>query len=292
MLGLRGAMTMQALPFPLHKRTERGVIAVAGTDAPGFLQGLLTADIEALAPGEAAYAALLQPQGKILFDIFALNAGARYLIDCSAAQMADLIKRLMFYKLRARVEIGDLADHEVGVSFVQPSQGNSFADPRSPLLGFRVIAPAGQLPSADDGRYRFGRIRLGIADSDEDIESGRLFPHEANLDQLGGVSFTKGCFVGQEVVSRMEHRGTARSRILPVNISGGAPAKGAEVKAGDAHIGTVLSADGEDALALIRLDRLKEAAQDGRLLLTDGRGVHVTKPPWAKYEVATMVEAG
>jgi folate-binding protein YgfZ len=281
---------MQVLPFPLHKRPERSAISVSGPDAPAFLQGLLTADVDALGRGQAAYAALLQPQGKILFDFFVFNAGERYLIDCSAAQKPDFLKRLMFYKLRARVEISDLADHEVGVSFVQPTEGHDFVDPRSPLLGCRVIAPKGKLPSPDGNRYRFGRIRLGIADSDEDIGSGRLFPHEANLDQLGGVSFTKGCFVGQEVVSRMEHRGTARNRIVPVSIAGEAPPKGMEVKAGDTVIGTLLSTDGQDALALLRLDRLKEAAMSGRALLTEGRSVRVRKPQWAKFEVATAEE--
>jgi tRNA-modifying protein YgfZ len=247
---------------------------------------VLTADIEGLEPGKAAYAALLQPQGKILFDFFVLDAGERYLIDCSALQKPDLIKRLMFYKLRARVEISDLADHEAGVSFAPPFEQYRFADPRSALLGWRIIAPLGKLPATDDGRYRYGRIRLGIGDSDEDIGSGKLFPHEANLDQLGGASFTKGCFVGQEVVSRMEHRGTARNRILPANIAGGAPPNGTEIKAGEMAIGTILSSDGNDALALLRLDRLKEARDDSRALLTEGRSVRVRKPQWAKFEVA------
>jgi folate-binding protein YgfZ len=286
MLNPWGAIIMHILPFPLHRRPERAVISVAGADAEGFLQGLLTADIGMLKPGEAAYAALLQPQGKILFDFFVLDTGQGYLIDCSAAQKADLLKRLTFYKLRARVEIADALDQEVGVSFTPPPDGHRFADPRLPLLGFRVIAPVGQLPLGDGDRYRFGRIRLGIADTDEDIGSGKLFPHEANLDQLGGLSFSKGCFVGQEVVSRMEHRGTARSRILPINVSGGAPSTGAEIKAEETLIGTLLSSDGDDALALIRLDRLKEAVSQGRSLLTEGRTVHVRKSQWAKFEVA------
>ena len=286
MLRLQGAIIMQVLPFPLHRRPERAAISLAGADVSGFLQGLLTADVETLAAGEAAYAALLQPQGKILFDFFVLNIGERYLIDCSAAQKPGLIKRLMFYKLRARVDIADLADHGVGVSFTRPSDSLSFVDPRTPLLGWRVIAPAGALPDIDGSRYRLGRIRLGIGDSEEDIGSGKLFPHEANLDQLGGVSFSKGCFVGQEVVSRMEHRGTARSRIVPMSVAGGAPAHGIEVKAGEGTLGTVLSSDGEDALALIRLDRLADAAQERRALLTEGKRVHVRKPQWAKFEVA------
>jgi len=292
MLIFPGAITMQIPSFPLHRRPERAVIAVGGADAASFLHGLITADVQALASGEATYGALLQPQGKILFDLFVFKAGERHLIDCSSLQKSDLIRRLMFYKLRARVEISDLADHGVAVSLTRP-EGSAFADPRYPPLGWRAIAPNDQLPSTDAGGYRSGRIRLGIADSDEDIGSGKLFPHEANLDQLSGVSFTKGCYVGQEVVSRMQHRGTARSRILPVKVAGGANVNGAEVKAGDRVIGTLLSFDGEDALALLRLDRLYEAANDGRVLLTDGRRVHVRRPQWAKFEIATAaVQAG
>ncbi|MFL5258259.1 MAG: YgfZ/GcvT domain-containing protein [Hyphomicrobiales bacterium] len=286
-------MTMQAHPFPLHRRPERALIFVAGADAPEFLQGLLTCDVRPLGPGQASYAALLQPQGKILFDFFLLNDGERYLIDCSAEQKPDLLKRLSFYKLRAKVEIGEIADCEIGVAFQRPAQGSSFEDPRFSILGWRVVAPLGTLPAADGSAYRFARIELGIADTDEDIGSGKLFPHEANLDQLGGVSFTKGCFIGQEVVSRMQHRGTARSRILPVRVGGVAPPKGAEIRAGNSVIGTVLSSDGEDALALIRLDRLKEAVEEGRPILTEERRVHVRRPEWARFDVPqATVEAG
>jgi folate-binding protein YgfZ len=278
-------MTMHAHPFPLLRRPERAVVFVAGADAPEFLQGLLTCDVRPLGAGQASYAALLQPQGKILFDFFLLNVGERYVIDCSAEQKPDLLKRLSFYKLRAKVEIGEAGDHEIGVASQRAGLGSSFEDPRTPLIGWRVIAPAGTLPAGDGSAYRFARIALGIADTDEDIGSGKLFPHEANLDQLGGVSFTKGCFIGQEVVSRMQHRGTARSRILPVQIPGGSPPKGTEIKAGNAVIGTVLSSAGEDALALIRLDRLKDALEEGRPLLTEERTVHVRKPDWARFDV-------
>lgn len=276
---------MQAHTFPLHRRPERAAIFVDGADAPEFLQGLLTCDVRPLGPGQASYAALLQPQGKILFDFFLLNTGERYLIDCSVAQKPDLLKRLAFYKLRAKVEIGEIADQEIGVASKKPELGSSFEDPRTSLLGWRVIAPLGNLPAADGSTYRFARIELGIADTDEDIGSGKLFPHEANLDQLGGVSFTKGCFIGQEVVSRMQHRGTARSRILPVRIEGGSPDKGTEIKAGNAVIGTVLSSADADAVALIRLDRLNDALEEGSPLLTEKRAVHVRWPEWARFDV-------
>ncbi|MGE0241976.1 MAG: folate-binding protein YgfZ, partial [Parvibaculaceae bacterium] len=192
---------MQRLPFATQKLPSRAVISVTGEDAKDFLQNLVTADIDGLKPGQAAYSALLQPQGKILFDFFILAENGRYAIDCSKAQKADLLKRLTFYKLRAKVGLAD-SDEEVGVAAAKPANGLSYTDPRAAQLGARIIGLKGSLAEADQEAYRGGRIRLGIADSDEDIGSGELFPHEANLDQLGAVSFKKGCFIGQEVVSR------------------------------------------------------------------------------------------
>lgn len=276
---------MQRQPFATQKLPSRAVITVAGEGAQDFLQNLVTADIDTLKPGEATYSALLQPQGKILFDFFILAENGRYAIDCSKAQKADLLKRLTFYKLRAKVDLTD-SDEDVGIAPARPGTGLSYTDPRAAQLGARLIAGKGSLAEADLEAYRGGRIRLGLADSDEDIGSGELFPHEANLDQLGAVSFKKGCFIGQEVVSRMEHRGTARNRIVPVYSAKGAAAKGSAVTAGTKSIGTVLSGDGKDALALIRLDRLKDAVEAGEGLLTEAGPLHVRKPAWARFDIA------
>jgi folate-binding protein YgfZ len=276
---------MQRLPFATQKLPSRAVISVKGEGATDFLQNLVTADIDGLKPGEATYSALLQPQGKILFDFFILAENGRYAIDCSATQKPDLLKRLTFYKLRAKVTLED-SDEDVGVAPVKPANGLSYTDPRAAQLGARLIVRKGSLPGGDQEAYRGGRIRLGLADSDEDIGSGELFPHEANLDQLGAVSFKKGCFIGQEVVSRMEHRGTARNRIVPVYSPKGTPAKGSAVTAGDKAIGSVLSSSDKDALALIRLDRLKDAVEAGDGLLTEAGPIHVRKPGWARFDVA------
>ena len=156
----------------------------------------------------------------------------------------------------------------------------AYADPRTSLIGWRVIAEKGKLPTGMG--YDQARIVLGLADSDGDIGSGGLFPHEANFDQLGAVSFSKGCYIGQEVVSRMEHRATARSRILPVTFEGAVPSRDAAIKSADKIIGTVLSSAGNSALALLRLDRMAEATQP---LLTDAVRVRVHKPAWIKYDV-------
>ncbi|CAN5285744.1 folate-binding protein YgfZ [soil metagenome] len=280
---------MQMLPFPLHKLDGRAVISVTGPEASPFLQNLVTADVADLREGQAVYAALLQPQGKILFDFFILRHEDGFLLDCVRARKADLLKRLMLYKLRSQVTLGDGND-EVGVSFAEPV-GLFYRDPRLRELGFRIIAEAGTLPRAPDEAYRFGTIRYGIADSEDDIGSGALFPHEANLDQLGAVSFTKGCYIGQEVVSRMQHRGTARNRILPVHITGGAPTSGINVMAGTRIIGSLLSSRGSDALALLRIDRLKDAVEAGETLLTEGKPLRVRKPDWVRFDVTLPEES-
>ncbi len=273
------ATKMRDIHFTAGILPNRVLFHVEGPDAGHFLHNLVTADIEGLTPGQAAYTALLTPQGKILHDFFVLNTGERYLIDCAASQRAELVKRLGFYKLRAKVTVSPSED-EVAVAMERPSSPLAFADPRCAALGWRFAVPAGSLP--DNLDYEAARIEIGLGDSGADIGSGELFPHEANLDQLGGVSFKKGCYVGQEVVSRMEHRGTARSRILPVALDGEGPAKGAEIRSGEKLVGTLLSASGGAALALIRLDRLADATAP---LLTDGVTVHVLKPRWASYDV-------
>jgi hypothetical protein len=272
-------------PFTAGQLAARAAIAVAGPDARSFLHGLLTADIAGLKSGEAVYGALLSPQGKLLFDMFVLDASERLLIDCSAARKADLLKRLAFYKLRANVTLAEEGQLAAGVSAGEPPFALRYRDPRWPAMGWRFFAPKG---TADEAQgYDAFRIASGLADSDADLGSGEFFPHEANLDQLQGVSFSKGCYVGQEVVSRMEHRGTARSRILPVRLVGPAPAKGTEVKAGDRAVGQLLSSAGDRALALVRLDRLAEAREP---LLTEGVRVEVLKPAWARYGVPGAVE--
>jgi tRNA-modifying protein YgfZ len=277
---------MDQLTFPLTRLSGRIVLSVEGPEAIAFLQGILSADIQSLQEGQATHAALLTPQGKILYDFFVLKIPEGFLLDCSRNQKDELLKRLTFYKLRAKVQIGEKVDWGVGVSLEEPQARCRFADPREPRLGWRTLAPFANLPlGGDELLWRKARIQLGLADTDEDIGSAELFPHEANLDQLGGVSFSKGCFVGQEVVSRMQHRGTARKRILPVSLATETDATKSEIKAGGSVIGTVLSQDGLDALALIRLDRLAEAIAAGDRLLTNGVEVHVKKPAWARFEV-------
>jgi folate-binding protein YgfZ len=264
---------------------QRAVVAVGGEDAGHFLHNLVSCDVAGLASGQAAYGALLTPQGKILFDIFILRDGAGFLLDCAAAQQADLIKRLTFYKLRAKVNIAPRNDLAVAVS-AQPLTGLAYPDPRVARLGWRGLVAAGT--GASGTGYDEARLRIGLADSDGDIGSGILFPHEANFDQFGGVSFSKGCYVGQEVVSRMQHRGTARSRILPLTADAPvAPAKGTPIMRGEQVVGEVLSHHGPYALGLMRLDRLSDSSTP---LLAGETSVRVQVPDWVHYTLTSTTE--
>ncbi len=271
------ATAMRNMHFQAGRLPGRAVITVQGPEAGPFLHNILTADVDHLGDGRAAYAALLSPQGKILFDMLVERRGDGFLIDCAASQQDGLLKRLQMYKLRAKVNVA--AAPELSVSVSPHEIPGGFPDPRSTDIGWRRI---GEILEADAEGYDAARIAAGLADTDADLGSGDYFPHEANLDQLGGVSFKKGCYVGQEVVSRMEHRGTARSRILPVRLEAHAPPKGTEIRSGEKQIGTLLSSSGTQALALIRIDRLAEAAEP---LLADGVRVHAGKPRWARYDV-------
>jgi tRNA-modifying protein YgfZ len=261
---------------------DRGVVSVSGADSAGFLQGLLTNDVEGLAPGEARYAALLTSQGKILFDMIVVRApdagGPVFLIDCGAAQAANLAKRLSFYKLRAKVAIADESAARAVAAFWggEPGAiegGLVYADPRDPRLGWRAILPR---PIADGvgpehaGEYEGLRIGVVAPKGGVDFAYGDAFPHDANLDLLHGVDFDKGCYVGQEVVSRMKHRGTARRRIARVKLAGPPPAPGAPVMDRELAVGMLGSSSGREALALLRLDRVEDAASAGRTLSADG----------------------
>ena len=260
----------------------RGVLRVWGPDAATFLQGLLTNDVETLLVGGARFAALLSPQGKILFDFIVLRIpaedGAAFLLDCAAAQAPDLVKRLGFYRLRANVAIADeSADHGV-IAFWGEAPENApgalfYADPRDARLGHRAILPRAKaiaVGEANVAAYQAHRIGLGMPEGGVDFAYGDAFPADANMDLLNGVDFEKGCYVGQEVVSRMRHRSAVRKRIVRLRSQGDAPPPGTPVMAGAAKLGSLGSSAGGEALATLRLDRLEEALTAGRDLSAAG----------------------
>lgn len=241
---------------------DRGVVAVAGEDAGRLLQGIITNDMDLLERQGAIFAGLLSPQGKVLFDFFVVKVAGGFLLDVAKDQAAGLVKRLSIYKLRAKVAISEVADTHVVACW--PHADSGFKDPRNPGLGGRGLAAS---PDAFDGAaydaYHAHRIALGVPEGGKDYAFGDAFPHEALFDQLGGVSFKKGCYVGQEIVARMQHRGTARKRIVRVTGGTALPVAGTDVLAGDVGIGTMGSSAGVHGLAMLRLDRVTEFAGKG-----------------------------
>ena len=253
--------TMQT--FTPHSLPDRAVIALRGDGILVFLHNILTCKVENLIQGEMAYGALLSPQGKILHDMFVHDTKQGVLIDCDKSGRDDLINKLKLYRLRAKFEILPRDDLDVVVG------AGASHDPRFAALGLRGVFPKGEFPAG--GTYDDLRYQWGIADSLE-IGSGKLFPHEANFDLFGGVDFNKGCYIGQEVVSRMQHRGTARSRVLPVTFENDQYTD--EIRVGDVLLGEVLGRRGSSALALVRLDRLAEVGATP--------GIAIARPEWMK----------
>jgi tRNA-modifying protein YgfZ len=284
---------------------DRAVIKVIGDDARKFLHGLVTADMLALTPGTARFCALLTPQGKIIADFFVAEApagdGGGFFLDVPRALGATLFDKLNLYKLRAKVLIEDLSEI-IGVLAVwggspAAKYGLSYADPRLPALGVRLMIPphraadaagaiGASLVAADD--YEAHRIALGVPRGGADFAYGDAFPHEADMDQLGGVDFAKGCYVGQEVVSRIEHRGIARTRAVPIRYDGGAPENGVAVTAGGRQVGTMGSAARGRGIALLRLDRVAEATEP---LTAGGIPIHLVKPDWARFSLPDIKAA-
>lgn len=266
--------------------SDRATLHVTGADAEPFLQNLVTADLDALAPGEARPAALLTPQGKILFDFLLSRIDDGLRLDVAAGARSDLAKRLTLYKLRAKVAISP-SDEPVGV-FWETGEApvGAVADRRFPTGVFRSYGM--DVDEGDPAAFEALRLSLGIAEAERDFPGSDVFPHDVLLDQNGGVSFKKGCYVGQEVVSRMQHRGTARRRVMVLRAEGHLT-PGANVEAGGRTIGTVLSAHAGLGIGMVRIDRLVDALAAGASLSADGVPVEAEVPSWAGY---ALPEAG
>ncbi|HVG52318.1 MAG TPA: folate-binding protein [Xanthobacteraceae bacterium] len=280
---------------------DRGVVKVVGDDARTFLNGLLTTDVGTVSPENARFAALLTPQGKIVVDCIVAEAlaadGGGFFIDCPRALAPAFATKLNFYKLRAKVMVEDLTEI-LGVLAVWDGAGTSeyglcYADPRLPALGMRIMLPPHLAADAaadlgatlvDASEYEAHRIALGVPRGGSDFIYSDAFPHEADMDQLGGIDFEKGCYIGQEVVSRMQHRGTARTRIVAAHYDGAAPETGVAVMAGEKSLGTFGSAAAGHGIALLRLDRVADALAAGRTIAAGGVPLRVVKPAWATFD--------
>lgn len=261
-------------PLRYARLASRALIRVTGPDWRSFLQGLLTQDVETLAVGELRFAALLTPQGRLMFDLFVLGEADGALLDVAADRREAIIARLSMYRLRAKAEIA--ADERVVSALWNGAAPGFVVDPRLPALGLRgygAMPPAGAIET-DEAAYDAHRLSLGVP-GPADWGEEKTYPIEANFDLLSGIDFRKGCFVGQETTSRMKRRGQIKTRMLPITFDGPPPAPGAEVLAGDLRAGEVLSGVDGRAMAALRLDRI-----DGAALTVDGRPVTVERPGW------------
>ncbi|RXH08727.1 YgfZ/GcvT domain-containing protein [Bradyrhizobium guangzhouense] len=272
---------------------DRGVIKVAGEDARNFLNGLITTDVDRLKPGVGRFGALLTPQGKIIVDFLITEApsghGGGFLIDCPKPLADGLATKLKFYKLRAKVTV-DILDLGVLAAWDgQPAAlpDLAFADPRHAELGTRILIPEDLKQKLSDligaelvdaSEYESHRIALGVPRGGLDFMYSDAFPHETNMDRLAGVDFDKGCYVGQEVVSRMQHRGTARTRSVKVLLEDSSPEIGVSVMAGDKAVGTMGSSAKGKGIALVRIDRVADALDAGQPLTAGGLALKLAEP--------------
>ncbi len=268
---------------------DRSVISVRGAEARQFLQGLISNDMEECAPGRAIYAALLTPQGKILFEFFVTEHEDRFLLDCAAARAPDLLKRLTFYRLRAKVDLVLEGDLKVAALWNETPRATAeggiaaFADPRLPALGMRLIGPLplvqNAIAGAERGDYRGHLLRHGVPDSG-DLPPDTVFALDAGFEELAGVDFRKGCYVGQEVTSRMKHRSSARRRFLIAEVDGDLPPPGTKLEASGREVGSLATGADGRALALVRLDRVEEANSAGDDITAMGQKVSLQRPSW------------
>jgi folate-binding protein YgfZ len=283
---------------------DRGILAVSGPDRRVFLQGLVSNDVEKLAANRAIYAALLTAQGKYLHDFIMVEVGEAIWLDAEAARLGDLRRRLATYRLRAKVEIAERPDLAVAAAFGEGALaalglgdeagevrsldgGVALADPRLARLGARLIMDrarlaglGSELAQADFAAYDRHRLALGIPDGSRDLVPDKSILLEAGFDELNGVDWQKGCYVGQELTARTKYRGLIKKRLFPVHIDGPAPAPGTMVTAEGRDAGELRSSRDGEGLALLRLD----AVDAGRALLADGATLAPLKLDWMRIE--------
>jgi tRNA-modifying protein YgfZ len=285
---------------------DRGVLEVTGADRSPFLQGLVSNDVAKATPGRALYAALLTAQGKYLHDFFIVAMGESLFLDGEAARLADLKRRLGLYKLRAKVSLAEASDrYIIAAAFGDgatdalglPAErgaatpfadGVAYVDPRLAELGARLLLPrnAGAAPLADRGfrmsdaaDYDRLRLALGVPDGSRDLVLDKSILLESGFDELNGVDWQKGCYVGQELTARTKYRGLIKKRLMPVAVDGPVPPPGTPIMAGDQEAGEMRSGRDGMGLALLRL----EAVAESKPLTAAGAKLTPQKPDWAKF---------
>ncbi|MDP9195876.1 MAG: folate-binding protein [Pseudomonadota bacterium] len=265
------------MPCFFTELPDRAMIRVTGADRKSFLGGLLTNDVAGLAEGQVLYAALLTPQGRFLHDMLVLDQGETLLLDTEAGRCADLIRRLSLYKLRADVQFRDETTQWAVLALWGdcPPVPSALADPRHPDLGWRLyVSRADQVPAGmqrgtfDD--YNRHRIQLAIPDGSRDMTPEKSFIMDFGLDALNGISFTKGCYVGQELTARMKHRDLTKRRLVSVRVDSPLPVRGTEIFQDGKPVGEILSSCGDLALALVLRD-----TPPGPMVMAKGKTVRV-----------------
>lgn len=249
---------------------ERGVIEVAGEDRVTFLQGLVSNDVEQAHPGCAVWAALLTPQGKWLADFFIFAEGDRLLLDAERAQTPMLVQRLNRFRLRSKVAIQPRDDLSVYAAWDGPPEGTAIAapDPRLPEAGWRLLSLLPLPTNAEFADWDLHRLKLGLPDGSRDLEPEKTILLEAGFDELNGVSWSKGCYMGQELTARTRYRGLLKRRLVPVAVDGPLPAHGTPVLRDGAEVGSFRSGRDGLGLAILRLDALAASLHSGDVRLS------------------------
>jgi folate-binding protein YgfZ len=283
--------------MPVAHLDDRALVRIAGPDAATLLQNVVTLDVPAVDAHGSGYGALLTPQGKVLWDFLLHKLPEGYAADVRAEEAEAFAKRLSLYRLRAKAEIGVAAELVVFVAWEDnPSPqggGEAPVDPRFAELGRRWVAPVGSVTTdATNADWHRHRIAHAVPEGGVDFVFGDAFPFDAAMDSLHGVAFDKGCFVGQEVVSRMRHRGTARRRIVALHAETALPAPGADIVAGERPLGRLGSSAEGHGIGLVRLDRLRAALDAGLPIRAGAEEVAVALPSWATYGWPASVTAG
>lgn len=286
-------------------RDDRAFLAVNGPETRTFLQGLLSQDVEKVSAAHSAYGALLTPQGKFLHDLFLTAHGDGLALECEADRVDDLAMRLKRYRLRARIDVEPLEGWAVAAVWGGDPFGLGdapgatlrrdgtaiYVDPRLAALGARVAGPKAEAQAASDGfaaadagAYAAHRLRLGVPEGADDIAVDRGFLLESGFDELNGVDWKKGCYVGQELTARTKYRGLVKRRLMPVRIEGEPPEIGAALAFEGKNAGEMRSHVGGQGLALVRLDAWRGAVAAGLPLTAEAARLWPERPEWAAFE--------
>ena len=276
--------------MPSTTLESRAFIAVSGEEAEDFLQGIITTDVPSIGLGEAYAGALLTPQGKIMFEFMIARTEDGFLIETDAASGDALAKRLTLYRLRAKVVIAKRDEAITALTWDEAAPQGAFRDMRFAKAGAELFRTPGAAGTAPLNAYTTLRIMHGISGGAEDGAATDFFPHDLLMDRNGGLNFKKGCYVGQEVVSRMQHRSTARRRLVTVSADAALPAAGTSVSIGGREIGTLRIVEGNIGLAVVRIDKAGETMAAGGTISAGDVAVSLALPAWSGLEFPTAAD--